>query len=672
MRAQDNKGIRILESEVRPPKDIDFDALEADITLLAHQPGIGKTHSVIKHMKKKRNANTCYFTDRHSTLNEIVERSSSKNVVFTHWEGFDRVCPIAKYGKLGHVSRKLICRQCSSKKCKKRSGKEYLAQFKSKERVLAPYEYLKTTYVAQPKPPKVVFLDENKVKVDTLSFDKEAFAQWLKAADMDTTYVSALENGDYGFFDSINWKILQRRYAAYSEQLLADGDHDGLKQLSAANPYMLEDYFRWAAIYDDYEKEYYVPLYYYAFDLLREGVPLVFLDATFDKKFFYYMLEAYNGEIGFESNVTVKVYRSDKKRKSTKVYTVQNGYHPETSFAHYWASMKKWVLEDLERIKDIFGADNVGVIGHRKLFGDAIEVHLRDPQTKPEEAEEKTKERRYERNNYKGLYMPLLETEYFGNLRSSNRLEDKKVLVILGTYSISLDAARDVAKKLFDLSDEEVMRIKTEAEELAECYERGGEQMIDAWNVEEFAPDLAEKWREGAEFAHDYRKKRIAPPYGERRLFGRFSIFGGIDKEQQKSKGPKPLPRYYMSVAQTIQRLIWGSERYQAYHRNRGLLYDRIIISYGVVPQQIYNEFDVKELPNRRPLKKQFNEWEQHEKADAMMRGLTKDLANGLSNTKIANKYRIWRTDGKRGPDSRAVKALRKQYERIRKQINEH
>jgi hypothetical protein len=74
---------------------IDFDEEDADIVILAYQPGIGKTHNAIEYIKKKENANTIYFTNRHKVMEErIKEWDETNNPIPTHWYCFDRLCKI--------------------------------------------------------------------------------------------------------------------------------------------------------------------------------------------------------------------------------------------------------------------------------------------------------------------------------------------------------------------------------------------------------------------------------------------------------------------------------------------------------------------------------------------------------------------------------------------------
>lgn len=142
MRKLNPDSITFLPPKIREPRNIDFDELEADITILAHQSDIGKTYSVIQYMKE--NPNTFYFTGRHAIIDEIIKDMGITNLKYAHWEGFDRKCPrreVVEWHKENPLPIGIICSICKKENC------EYRKQFDARERVFAPYEYLKTDYV---------------------------------------------------------------------------------------------------------------------------------------------------------------------------------------------------------------------------------------------------------------------------------------------------------------------------------------------------------------------------------------------------------------------------------------------------------------------------------------------------------------------------------------------
>jgi len=673
MRKLNPKGITFDRFEYKEPKEINFGSLEADITVLAHQPGIGKTYSVIKYMEKE--PHSFYLTDRHSTLEEIAGKNKARGIVFSHWEGFKRKCSNEEFKNLDGISPTLLCELCNrNKKC------GYPTQFNNNRRVLAPYDYLGTPYILNPNPPKIVFLDENKTSTVPLSFNKRKFLKWLGDIGLNSRYITAVEEENYGFFTRGRWKTVRKNYEGAVIGAIKEGDMERVGELSEINPAKIEEYFIWGRKYGNYTRNYYVPLYYYAFDLVSKGIPIVFLDATFYLPFFRYLIEAYNGEMGFNKKIRVKIFMSNKENKKTRVYALQQGYHPEVSFTKYWGHTKKWLIPHLERIKHIFGSGNVGVVGHKKLFGDDIEIHLREPrENKMRKKENKVEEgeKIYENNNYRGLFIPILESEYFGNLRSSNKLEDRKVLVIAGTYTPSSEVIREEAEKLFDL-DKPIISELFKA--LEEAYRLEDIEVAKRHGLDRLNPRIFEELN-NKRYVGYYDKKKLLPPYGENLFFSPHLIILGERKSRIKIKDIKEsIERSIESdevgelglleVSSCLKYLVWDSELYQAYHRNRGLRKDRIIISYGIVPHEIYAEFDVIEIKSRRELEREFSKLEEEEKKNRVIEKIIRDIANGESNTDIARTYKIW-IKGE-GVNTKDVRALREAIERIKEDIRKN
>ena len=64
-----------------------FDKEDADIIVLAYQPGIGKTHNAIEYMKKKENINTELADSLIGNNNSIVLLYDSGSVFGGIWAG---------------------------------------------------------------------------------------------------------------------------------------------------------------------------------------------------------------------------------------------------------------------------------------------------------------------------------------------------------------------------------------------------------------------------------------------------------------------------------------------------------------------------------------------------------------------------------------------------------
>ncbi len=568
-----------LETEVREPRDIDFDDLDADITVLAHQPGVGKTHAVMEYMKTHPDA--FYFTDRHDTINEIIADMDISDYEYSHWQGFKRICEWrhAREGKSKYgLPVAVWCRLCNRTNCR------YKRQFNERERVFAPYEHLKTRHI---KPyPRVAFFDENKLDIETLSFDKKSVVDWMRTIDIDEGMVRQLKKGD--FTSSKRYRLGRSDVVArHHETLTAAYENDvpdkKMQRLLSHSAQEIWNYFDWARKYDDYESDYHIPIYYHGFELAQEGVPLVFLDATFHRKFFRFLLEAYNGEIGFNRDITVKIYKSAEENKNTNVYALRpRNRRPRQSF-RYRRDINEWLIPDLNHIKRIFGAGNVGIIGHKNVVGYA-----------------------------------LINREYYGNLRSSNKLADKDALVILGTYEISeQDIQEDMAKLLY----KPLKKIKENA------YSRRSRKRRNGYTMHQESAD---------------------------------GHMGG-------KNGSRGEPIY---MGEWIQQLIFDNEMYQAYHRNRGLRNNRTIITYGLVPRKIDREFNVKKVYRNEEEEFWQNLEVQHPVGYVMrkLRAMVNDLEQGDAATPVARRYKIWK-EGGRGPDNQAVDGLLRVYKRLKKQV---
>jgi len=77
MRRKDHSGISIIEETITVDKHghapyINFNEEDADIIILAYQPGIGKTYNILKFMEN--NPNSFYFTDRHKVIQDNTRK----------------------------------------------------------------------------------------------------------------------------------------------------------------------------------------------------------------------------------------------------------------------------------------------------------------------------------------------------------------------------------------------------------------------------------------------------------------------------------------------------------------------------------------------------------------------------------------------------------------------
>jgi hypothetical protein len=145
------------------------------------------------------------------------------------------------------------------------------------------------------------------------------------------------------------------------------------------------------------------------------------------------------------------------------------------------------------------------------------------------------------------------EVEYFGNLRGSNILEEKPVLVIIGTY----------LPKVASWDSETINEDEEYYEDLLRKYFLIEASKNNLKSIEIGAPKEVEE-------SFDYKLARIKA----------YKYVGKTGKLYD-TLGDLVVKR----PAETLNIIEWYNEIYQAFHRNRGLRYGREIFSYCWFPE---------------------------------------------------------------------------------------
>jgi hypothetical protein len=594
MRFKDSNGISISQETITVDRNvhapfIDFNEEEADIIVLAYQPGVGKTYTILKYMID--NPSSFYFTDRHRVINDNIKGWKDKEIEYSHWEGFERKCSnqnLKDIVKHFHLLPSIACSHC-------RSRCTYRGQFSQRNRVFAPFEYLPTSYVMNDLP-DIIFLDESKVNINKVRFNQDDTLSWLQRislySDMPVLYSDMMSNQNYWFFIYGGFNDLYQYHREAQNRAFEANELDDVANIGRINPYSLTMYFNFAETYNDFNRDMYnIPLWYNAFEVVNKGRKVVYLDATFDKFWFQYMLECYNGEVGFQREITVKIYKTDIVNHNTVVYNMRHGergsWIPKESVRGY---VMYWFPQHLKRIKEIYGEDNVGLISFKEVF---------------------------EPKNHR--YLELHDNPYFGNLRSSNLFENKRVLVILGTYFGTETHVHTHLKDIFDLDD--ISQI-FEEEETRREYESAG-------------------W--------DYLLRPSNPN----------SLYNTILRPKRRRRFTDAHPVAYMGDGDNnnydnlvipvtwIQDGIWDSEIYQAFHRNRGLQNNRIIFAYCWFPPEILKEFKIESVNrNSRDEEEFWKRLEEEERQNRLIDGFIDDVNQSdrpnLMKTYLSETYRIY------------------------------
>lgn len=515
------------------PDEIDFDELlernGQNIYVLAHQPGIGKTYSVMEYLVNKIEEDDdftfFYFTDRHSAIEELLESFESLNEASAHWEGFKSFCVTERQKEIYQDYNppiELLANVYSLSDEKT----EYDKQFENSDRVFAPFNYLSHEHFTE-NLPSIVFLDERISQIEKYSVKPEQFANIFDTIDLPTEYSNAIKNRDYDFFRDKDErkKKINEQYFRYLAGFINGENKEGLKLLRKFHPDTFNRFLEYDEIYDFDGDMYGHPLFYKAFDVVQEGVPVVVVDATFNPRLFHYFLESYNGEMrefrddygGFD-DLDVTIFSSQKITSDSKIYRMRpGGVWPRSSFPDL---NKEWLSRDMNQFMDIFGRGNVGIITYKeyaevcKSFG--------------------------------------FDVEYFGALRGTNLLEDKKVLVIVGAWFPPPPS--------WNVDDKDKDEDKDYLDDLVRQY---------------FLKELEKDDVADAEIS---LPRAIGKPY-------EFSLPAARHTtERQYQAGENLADKAANNPVTSINSLFWD-DMYQTFHRNRPLRYPRIVIVYGWFPE---------------------------------------------------------------------------------------
>ena len=157
---------------------------DSDIIVIAGQQGIGKTYAATEFMKK--NPNSIFLTARHNLLDELEHMFNTENYECKHWFGVSH--NRSRCDKKEEVKFRFLKSLgftvpflCSNVyKCNVCPHRE---QFKAMERILAPINYLNTTYLTTDEDKSrfaTNIVDESITSVMDFPFDIEYLMQVIQ------------------------------------------------------------------------------------------------------------------------------------------------------------------------------------------------------------------------------------------------------------------------------------------------------------------------------------------------------------------------------------------------------------------------------------------------------------------------------------------------------------
>ena len=589
--------------------EIDF--MASDITVLAQQPGLGKTHAVIDFCKKNPDKKILYLTTRHRLINEITKgwRKASHWYGFSHLEdGLPKGCPKFLNPRVGrlhkaHLRTSLICSVmgCDKGRCR------YRHQFKKYKLVFAPVEYINTSYILDEDGLfkfDICFIDESILKTDELSFDLDGYLKAITAINQKVPFdyvTSFVQERNYDWLQEMMDKVVSDVNTALL-QYANSAKYGIINDINKLDINKIIDYGHYDKLYRGKIENckmfcgspvYYKPFSYKIFEIAQQ-VPVVMLDASFEETLFRDHLEFYNYEYGFKKDLKVTIYKSNVQNPKSIIYRMHDtSAHPKVNFTDktYKEDTMLWVKHDLGLFHDIFGSENVGIIHYKEFLADNIITR---------------------RKEFLGF-----EAMSYGDILGSNSFDGKKVLVVLGTYDIP---RKEVVAEIYKhyLLSYPIDSI-TDAKDMKEAHDKSsGDLKLGPWSLE------------GEDFSDGYR-----------------ALWGTLESPLDK------LP-YMISSA------YGPNEIYQALHRSRFLTHDVIIFAYCHLPGKVLAEAGIIELD--KDIKGDIFEMHKFQygkpRTDMVKLGsIVNDMDEGLSSTKICKKYKIRSEDG--NLDTKSVSGMK-------------
>ena len=376
--------------------------------------------------------------------------SSEYGKIGKEWKGLNKEnCKF--YPKIKNLSSynvpiPMICTLQHCDKQKRNKECTYWKQFNTKK-AIAPFQYLSTNRVLYKTGEKefkfnTLVVDEAMKEFKTIKVDMK---QTNESIDIIKKYDPSIEfyfNDFIELLDNNDLPSINLTLTLYGirndvlKKAITSKNSDDIKQITKFNPFDLRKYAYYNSIYKN-NLPYPEPSLHNIIDLALQDVPVIFLDATFDKNAFEVLLRRYAYEnLKEERNLIIerkfstfkdlkiKIYQSHIVNKKVNIYKMDKNhlYYKYGSFYDYETGKltengKKTITELENYIKSVKRMySNIGIITYEDLVG-----HFKD----------------------------LGETAYFYNLRGSNTIKDVEALFIIGTPNINKES---IIKDYNDLS----------------------------------------------------------------------------------------------------------------------------------------------------------------------------------------------------------------------------
>ena len=378
------------------PLNPGIDPWKANITVLALQPGIGKSSWVRWFCQKPEMKDLAIgiASKRHNLLDEF-----ERELGFAHWIGLSHsrsyctqdIKNLVKLGLNASIICPVVCTKDERQHC------EYHKQFKA-EKACFPTEYLNTKYYHHFD---ILFVDEALYETNHYKYDEVAFEEGLAEFD-DSEYlkqtIGAIETRDLDYFlkevypGATVLDILTKKQKKALRAAVEEEDTKRIKKILKFKA----DHLEKCLIHQ--VDEYSEPVMFRVFEF-AETRPVVLTQATFNLKIFKQLIRRYVEEARIETGeYKVRVYTSEIKNKNTKVYRYTKRSFSKSQIDREVDFIQK-VVESLTRK---YG-DDLGVITYKTYA--------------------------------QGMRMSGIDADHFFNTSGLNKFEGKKAILIIGTPS---------------------------------------------------------------------------------------------------------------------------------------------------------------------------------------------------------------------------------------------
>lgn len=431
--------------------DLEFDD---DINILALQPGVGKTTKIIEFLKE--NENWVVTTPNYNLIdNEYYTIKRMKES--TYWKGFAKGgCSKYENGNSYVIKLKdyfdlnpsIICRKACSRSEQRKCA--YKNQFKKFKNVITVSAFYNTPYFYKEGEFKfkLAIVDEelngyeklsinmdeinaslSKIYDDYVDFELEGF-------ECKEDYLKIIKNknffdSEYDLLNNILYSLdveSDQKFAI--EQVIKDENWDDLKIIRKLDVTKIKKWLYYYKIYG-IDRDYAEPNIYKIFDLARQGVKIIFSDASYSEKLFLKLLKRYNYEDSkIKRSKLFMWYHSEKGyiepefSKKFKIKVYKSNISSKSNFYRMWSG-RKFNRGDIPANMPLFVMKsrrkyaNIGVISYKH---------------------EKDRKFNFER---------WAEFEHFGGLRGKNNFKEKDLLFLIGSPIANPEAVKDDYNLLF-------------------------------------------------------------------------------------------------------------------------------------------------------------------------------------------------------------------------------